>query len=210
MQSDDKSDPANRTSYHHGDLREALIGAVQQLIEEDGAENFSLADACRRAKVSTAAPYKHFKDRDEILEIIVMRAFDEMADHAVAEIEKHGPGTTESMVALGKSYVGFATTRPALFRLMFGQNPKINQAGDVQDEGRRCFGRVIEQVAIYCRSNNLEADALNIATRLWTFVHGMASLIIDEKYQNVVPNLDLDVMLAEATTDLLPTASKKM
>ncbi|MEO1206730.1 MAG: TetR/AcrR family transcriptional regulator [Pseudomonadota bacterium] len=209
MNTADKKPAVDRSSYHHGDLREALIGAVLQLIEEQGAENFSLADACRRAKVSTAAPYKHFKDRDEILEIIVMRAFNDMADHAVAEVEKHGPGTPESMVALGKNYIGYAVNRPALFRLMFGQNPKINQARNVQDEGRRCFGSVIEQVAIYCRANGLEANALSIATRLWTFVHGMASLIIDDKYQNVVPGLDLDAMLTEATIDLLPTRPGK-
>jgi AcrR family transcriptional regulator len=57
--------------YHHGDLRQALIDASHQLLVEKGAENFSLADACRVAGVSTAAPYKHFRDKLEILEAIV-------------------------------------------------------------------------------------------------------------------------------------------
>ena len=58
-----------KAKYHHGDLREALLAASYELVAQQGAENFLLADACRRAGVSTAAPYKHFRDRDEILEI---------------------------------------------------------------------------------------------------------------------------------------------
>lgn len=197
-----------RTPYHHGDLREALIAATRQLVEERGAESFSLADACRLAKVSTAAPYKHFRDRNEILEIVVMRAFEEMADDAVKAVEDAGVGTLQSMIALGQSYIGFALSHPALFRLMFGQHPKIKEEDSVQDEGRLCFGKVIEQVEIYCEKNGVEADARTVATRLWTFVHGVASLTIDEDYAAVVPDLDIEAMVAETTPMLLPSVAK--
>ncbi len=67
-------DPGSRRErYHHGDLRESLIGATEALVVEKGAEHFTLADACRRAGVTTAAPYKHFRDKQEILEIICQR-----------------------------------------------------------------------------------------------------------------------------------------
>jgi hypothetical protein len=61
-----------KKNYHHGHLKEQLLDAVRQLIEEQGPDSFSIAEACRRAGVSTAAPYKHFRDRDEILHGVVL------------------------------------------------------------------------------------------------------------------------------------------
>ncbi|HEX5998570.1 MAG TPA: helix-turn-helix domain-containing protein, partial [Hyphomicrobiaceae bacterium] len=65
-----------KASYHHGGLREALIAATRQLVMERGAENFTLADACRVAGVTTAAPYRHFRSKQEILEEITSRGFE--------------------------------------------------------------------------------------------------------------------------------------
>ena len=67
-----------RAHYHHGELREALIQATRELVEKRGAENFTLADACRVAGVTTAAPYRHFKGKQEILEEIASRGFEEL------------------------------------------------------------------------------------------------------------------------------------
>ncbi|MEM6374564.1 MAG: helix-turn-helix domain-containing protein, partial [Pseudomonadota bacterium] len=58
---------AKRTNYHHGDLRADLVEATRRLVEEKGPDRFSVSDACRAAGVSTAAPYRHFEDRDEML-----------------------------------------------------------------------------------------------------------------------------------------------
>ncbi|HEX5958629.1 MAG TPA: helix-turn-helix domain-containing protein, partial [Hyphomicrobiaceae bacterium] len=67
---------ARKASYHHGGLREALIAATRRLVMERGAENFTLADACRVAGVTTAAPYRHFRSKQEILEEITSRGFE--------------------------------------------------------------------------------------------------------------------------------------
>ena len=189
--------------YHHGDLKEALITASLELVRENGAEQFSLADACRRAGVSTAAPYKHFRDRDEVLEIIVSRGFQELSDRSMEAVRAHGVGTLEGIVAMGRSYVAFAVSEQALFRLMFGQRPRVKSAEAVMEDGHSCFGSVIEQVGIYCDRNTVQGDAKRIAVRLWTFVHGAASLLIDEDYAVVAPELDVDGMIAEVTPKLL-------
>ena len=68
----------SKKSFHHGDLREALIAATRELLIEHGPDGFTLADACRRAGVTTAAPYKHFRDKQEIIEEIVARGFDQL------------------------------------------------------------------------------------------------------------------------------------
>src|SRR6266850_1938507 len=73
-----------KARYHHGELREALIRATRQLVEQRGAENFTLADACRVAGVTTAAPYRHFRGKQEILEEIASRGFEELKSRSMA------------------------------------------------------------------------------------------------------------------------------
>jgi AcrR family transcriptional regulator len=176
-----------KAGYHHGDLREALIAAATRLVGEKGAENFTLADACRLAGVSTAAPYKHFRDRDEILEEITARGFDAFAERSMAAVEGHGVGTLEGITAMAQAYVKFAVEHQPVFRLMFGQNPALKSAEMVQAYGNRCLGRVIEQIGV----------------QVWTFVHGTASLLIDEDYASVAPDIDLEAMVAQAVPKLL-------
>jgi len=192
-----------KSKYHHGDLREALIQASYELVSERGAENFSLADACRLAGVSTAAPYKHFKDRDELLGLVVGRAFDRMSDDSMAAVEKAGVGTMAGITAMGHAYVRFAVENQRLFRLMFGQHPVLKQDETVVGDGMRCFSRVIEQVAVYCARNGVDGDPNAIAVRLWTFVHGAASLLIDEDYEIVVPGFDVEALIDQTTPMLL-------
>src|SRR5688572_20515193 len=164
-----KKDSAGKTSgkarYHHGELREALIGATRTLVEERGAENFTLADACRVAGVTTAAPYRHFRSKQEILEEIASRGFEAMTARAMAVIAEKGPGTLEAIVAMGQAYVAFAVSETAVFRLMFGQDPALKTAAHVAGTGHDCFANLIEQIALYCQKNRVRGDAQEIAIR---------------------------------------------
>jgi AcrR family transcriptional regulator len=197
------TDIPRKARYHHGDLREALIRATRQLLVERGAENFSLSDACRLAGVSTAAPYKHFRDKDEILQFIVMKGFDDLASGLLAASHLAGEGTLAGITAMGHAYLEFARSETAVFRLMFGHNAAIKQAEEVSACGRACFGNVIQQVSIYCARHGLAANAPSIALSLWTFVHGAASLDIDRDYDKVAPGLDVAAMMARVTPQLL-------
>jgi AcrR family transcriptional regulator len=198
------ADQARRKgAYHHGELRNALVRATRQLVEERGAENFTLADACRIAGVSTAAPYKHFRDKNEILQELIVQGFDQMAAERKAAVARYERGSVEGLIAMGQAYVAFATRETALFRLMFGQNPILKSAQHVQDHGRACFSGVIEDVATFCSVNNIKGDAGQIALDLWTFVHGASSLLIDEDYQKVAPHLDVNALIARAAPRLL-------
>lgn len=192
-----------KARYHHGDLKEALVQAAYTLVARDGADNFLLSDACKLAGVSTAAPYKHFRDRDEILEIVVSRAFDAFSEASMSAVAAKGEGTLEGMIAMGEAYVTFAVEQQHLFRLMFGQHPKLKQAAQDNGQGEKCFSGVIEQVAKYCAANDLPGDPRAIAIRLWTFVHGAASLLIDEDYAVVAPDLDVKRMIRETTPLML-------
>lgn len=201
---DGGSDKREKARYHHGDLREALVASSYVQIAQNGVANFSLADACRRAGVSTAAPYKHFRDRDEILECVVARAFDELAERSMAAVAAAGGAEKiEGIIAMGEAYVTFALEEEHLFRLMFGQHPRLKETPQVVEDGTKCFSGVIEQVARYSQANGLAGDPKAIAVRLWTFVHGAASLLIDEDYATVAPELDVLAMIRDTTPLML-------
>jgi AcrR family transcriptional regulator len=189
--------------YHHGELREALIAATRRLVEERGAENFTLADACRVAGVSTAAPYRHFRGKQEILEEIAARGFDDLRKRAMVVVAEKGEGTLEAIVAMGRTYVAFAVEETAVFRLMFGQQPSLKSAEHVLGTGHECFAHLINQIELYCKRNRVRGNAQEIALKLWTFVHGAASLLIDRDYESVAPGIDVDQLIASATPGLL-------
>ncbi|MEO9873466.1 MAG: TetR/AcrR family transcriptional regulator [Anderseniella sp.] len=200
---DDGAAVQAKSRYHHGDLKEAMVLASYDLVRRDGAENFKLSDACHLAGVSTAAPYKHFRDRNEVLELVMARGFDEMTRRSISAVEEGGVATLAGMIAMGHAYVRFAVEEQRLFRLMFGQHPVLKQASGVEEDGMKCFANVIEQVALYCERHNVPGDPKTIAVRLWTFVHGAASLLIDEDYAKVAPELDVEALIADTTPSLL-------
>ena len=198
-----------KQKFHHGDLKQALIDAARLLLAERGADGFSLSDACRLAGVSTAAPYKHFRDKDEILGEVVKQGFDALRGSIDEAIEKAGPGTLEAMIAMGLAYLAFARAQSATFRLMFGQSSSVKLVPGVAACGGECFAGVIGHVETYCKKHRMSVNAKELALDLWTFVHGAASLDIDSDYAKVAPGLDVDALLARATPRLLATAPAK-
>jgi AcrR family transcriptional regulator len=185
-----------KTRYHHGGLREALISAALQLVIERGAENFSLADACRVAGVSTAAPYRHFRDREELMAEVAARGFEALSENNMRAAEAHEEGSVEAIVAIGQAYLKFAVNQQSLFRLMFGQDPSLADIETVAEKGRVCFGKLIAQITRYCEINEIQGDANAIALKMWTFVHGASSLLIDGKYDLMAPGTDINEMIA--------------
>jgi hypothetical protein len=86
---------------------------------------------------------------------------------------------------------------------MFGQEPSLKKAEHVQGAAHACFSKLIDQVALYCKRNKVRGDTHQIALRLWTFVHGAASLLIDQDCDAIAPNIDLNQLIAGATPGLL-------
>jgi AcrR family transcriptional regulator len=191
--------------YHHGDLRESLIEATRELVLSKGAEHFTLADACRFAGVTTAAPYKHFRDKQEILEIVCERGFERLQEATAQAVEKAGPGTLEAIQLMGRAYLSCAVSEPNMFRLMFGQNSDLKSAGAVEEAGTGCLAYVIEQVALFIEKQGRAEDPRLVALKLWTFVHGAACLVIDKDYDKVAPGLDVEALINSASRDFLGT-----
>ena len=192
-----------KSSYHHGELRQALIDAARLLINERMGNDFSLSDACRRAGVSTAAPYRHFADKTEIINEVVGQGFIDMTTRFRAAADAFAPGTRDRIIAVGQVYLTFAIAEPALFRMMFSQKPV--PAGDdiVTARGKACFAYVMQEVVDYCAFQGVQGNAQMIALQLWTLVHGAASLTIDGDYAKVAPQIDTSEMIASGAERLL-------
>lgn len=192
-----------KTTYHHGELRQALITAARHLINEGHGTDFSLSDACRRAGVSTAAPYRHFSDKTEILNEVAAQGFADMGNRLREMAAAFPAGAPDRLRAVGQVYVTFGVTEPALFRLMFGQRPAQSGEDIVTAAGKACFAYVLQEVIDYCTIHGVRGDAQMIAAQLWTMVHGVTSLTIDGDYAKVIPHLDLQEMMASVSERLL-------
>ncbi len=199
-----------KAGYHHGDLKGALISAATQLVKEQGAENFSLADACRLAGVSTAAPYRHFRDREELMAEVTARGFEALSQNNMQAVAAYEDGTVEAIVAMGQAYLEFAVTQQSLFRLMFGQDPALAGIETVADKGRDCFGKLISQITKYCEINDIDGDPNAIALKMWTFVHGASALMIDGKYDLMAPGTDIKAMIADTVPLILAQPAADM
>jgi len=196
---------ATKKAYHHGDLRRQLVRAAYRLVKRDGHAHFRVAEACKLAGVSTAAPYKHFEDREAILEAVATEGFGRLRDGMLSRLDGVAPGSRAAITAIGHGYVGFALTEPHVFRLMFGGDP----SGTVHDpdhpddaEQRSPFEVLTRHVGLFLE---LDADAPGTqrsALALWTFVHGLAALQIEEKLG--VTTATVEGMVEMAAERLLP------
>ncbi|WP_055082310.1 TetR/AcrR family transcriptional regulator [Jannaschia donghaensis] len=171
-----------KKNYHHGDLRGQLLEAVRALIEESGLDGFSIAEACRRAGVSTAAPYKHFTDRHDIIRGVVLLAMERLRLAMRAAADAHAPDAPARVAAIGQAYVDFARAEPGMFGAMFGlaethggDDAEMTACGDAT------FGIVVEVVADRLNRSVDDADAKARAYALWCFVHGHSFLVLDAK-----------------------------
>lgn len=163
-------------SYHHGDLRAALIVAAIEMLES--GEPFSMRAVARRAGVSQTAPYRHFADRAALENAVAVAGFDDLAGElsAVLRAAPESAPTQQVLGELGLSYVLFALRRPAEFRIMFG-----NEC-DEDDAERVVASRKLREVVAGAIAQFFpKADASNLAIALWSMAHGLAFLHLDGK-----------------------------
>jgi hypothetical protein len=113
------------------------------------------------------------------------------------------PGSVEAFAAMGTAYLRFAEAEPGVFRLMFALTRSLKDSGPVIEAGRATFGVPLGQVAIRLRRPPTDAEVIRRSFMLWTFVHGLAFLLIDEKAQAMQVSVDVPGMVAEAARRLL-------
>jgi AcrR family transcriptional regulator len=164
--------------YHHGNLREALMRAALDLIAEKGPAGFTFAEAARSAGVSPAAPYRHFRDRDELLASVALQGFGQFEAALTRAWDGGRPDPFTAFERLGRAYLAFARAEPAYYSAMFeagiplDTNPELRQAGD------RAFAvlRTAAEALIAILPSANRPPALMMALHVWALAHGIASL----------------------------------
>src|ERR1700709_250109 len=166
--------------YHHGNLKEALLQAALGLIAEKGAAGFTFADAARMAGVSPAAPYRHFRDRDELLSSIAQRGFEMFESTLNAAWDDGRPDTVTAFERVGKAYLKFAREEPAFYSAMFESGLPVDLNPALQAAGERAFGIIraaAERLAALAPPGMTRPPALMMALHIWSMAHGGASLV---------------------------------
>ena len=172
-------DRDSRRSYHHGNLREALLAAAVALIGEKGPGGFTFAEAARAAGVSPAAPYRHFRDRDALLADVAARGFTQFT----AALEAAwADGTPEPLAALdrvGRAFLAFARTEPAYYAAMFEAQlpPDLNRELTLAaDQAFAVLRRAAEALCARLPGAR-RPPALMVALHLWAMAQGVAALV---------------------------------
>lgn len=193
-----------KRSYHHGDLRRALLDAAIQILHEDGAHVLTLREVARRVGVTQAAPYHHFADKEALLAALAeegfVKLYEAMASARDAAEDKPAPRLRE----MGKGYVAFATQHPAHFRIMFVRLVDIPRFPSLHLAADRAFttlldGIVAAQKACVVRRGNPN----ELALLAWSTMHGLSMLWIERAAQGPAgPDVSIEA-LAQSAADML-------
>jgi AcrR family transcriptional regulator len=164
--------------YHHGNLKEALIRAALDLIREKGPAGFTFAEAARSAGVSPAAPYRHFRDRDELLADVARRGFEQFEAALVKAWDEGRPDAIAAFDRLGRAYLDFAKREPAFYSAMFEAGVPLESSPELRAAGDRAFAvlRNASEILVAKIPAGERPPALMVALHIWSMTHGIASL----------------------------------
>ncbi len=173
------TDLQKRFKYHHGNLRESLIDAALDILKTEGVAGLSLRHLAKVTGVTPAAPYSHFRDKDDLLATIAESGFQKLALQMVEDAT--GVHTTQARVEkLITSYIRFAENNTPLFRLMFGAEVSdMKKYPTLAMTAGKSYALISS--ALSARTPSDMVDTRFLTVTIWSLCHGLASLVIDER-----------------------------
>jgi len=172
--------PAEKSEchYHHGDLRNALLQAAEQVLGDKGVAGLSLREVAKVAGVSHAAPYRHFRDKAALLRALARTGFERLASaiDTAADSKPHNP--EQKLIEAGVAYVRLAVENPEITRLMYGgvvepQDDRLYKSASTAAY-ESLLGIIKEGVE---RGAFRQRAPQELALVAWTSMHGMATLV---------------------------------
>jgi AcrR family transcriptional regulator len=171
---------AARQTYHHGELRTALLAAAESELAENGVEGFTLRGCARRAGVSHAAPAHHFPDVRALLTEMATIGFERLSESMTVHARNTPLGSADHIRAIGKGYVAFALENPYLFRLIFRTGLLDVEDPRYKAAGAAAFSIPVRAIGALGASDDPMADP-ELASRviaIWSIVHGFSELVL--------------------------------
>lgn len=168
---------AERRGYHHGNLREALVAAALALIEERGPQGFTFAEAARAAGVSPAAPYRHFRSREELVAEVARRGFLLFAERLEAAQARHG-SPIPAFEAVGRAYLDFARSHPGHYIAMFESGGTATPGPELRAAADRAMGvmtRAAERLFAHLPPSRRPPPGM-VSHHIWALAHGVVEL----------------------------------
>ena len=165
----------SESSYHHGALRSALIGAGMAALEGAGGTDLSLRELARTVGVSPAAVYRHFPNKDALLASLAQQGLS-MLGGAQRQAYDEAGGGMSGFVETGRAYVRFARAHPALFRLVFAHGDPVQTNADKSDPASQLLH---DSTVRLTHGDRPAADRL--ALQAWSLAHGIAMLMLDKR-----------------------------
>ncbi len=171
-----------RHSYHHGNLREALLQGALRVIAELGPAAFTLREVARRAGVSHNAPYRHFRDKDALLAAVAAQGFRELT-RAMRNAGERKSNTLDRLKQSGLAYVAFAVRRPEHFTVMFDAPVIACKDPEYLQASQEAFNTLVNYIR-NCQDEGLlpAGNTLERTLYAWSLVHGIAKLAVAGRF----------------------------
>jgi AcrR family transcriptional regulator len=167
-----------------------------------GVEGLSLREVSRRAGVSHAAAYNHFRDKGTLMQALVDEAFDRLAAD-MRRTQAHASDSFDALRRLGVAYVRFAYKNPAEFKVMF--RPELRDAGASGQPPSGAAYQLLVDAVLACQRNGTIAPGPPepIIATCWSLVHGLSSLLVDGPDTGLATSLSAAESLARSCIDVL-------
>jgi len=199
-----------KRSYHHGDLRRALLDEALRLIEKEGPRALTLREVARRAGVSQAAPYHHFADKEAMLAAVAEEGFVELLAAQVEARDAAGDEPIARLQGLGRGYIRFAVQHPAHYRVMFVGAVEIPKHAALHEAAHRTFEALMDVVVEGQKAGVLRSgNPSELAVIVWSMMHGLAMLWTDCRLEGLAgPFGGIEALAASAGDALVRGLSR--
>ncbi|WP_051275451.1 TetR/AcrR family transcriptional regulator [Aestuariibacter salexigens] len=171
---------SEKSTYHHGNLRQALIDGAVCWLRTNGAERLSLRGLARQLGVSQAAPYRHFEDKVSLLSAVASDGFEKLASNMAQKMSAYHDDPVEALRQAGRAYIEFACAHPETYRLMYSMKRHEFNLQELQTCDTEAYKLLEKTVDAGLQSGHFKAlDRDAIVTATWSMAHGFAQLVID-------------------------------
>ncbi len=167
-----------KRGYHHGNLRQALVDAALELIEQKGPTGFTLSEAAKQAGVTPAAVYRHFEGRDDLIAEAAKQGYEIFADLMEYAYDSGQPSDLASFEATGRAYLAFARRHPGHYVAMFESGISVNRTPELAAVAGRASA-VLEKSADRL-SEHIDPERRPppqmVSAHIWAMSHGVVEL----------------------------------
>lgn len=177
-------------SYHHGDLKAALLAQAEVILEQNGIQALTLRATARAAGVSHAAPTNHFGDLTGLLSELAAIGFNRFTAALAVAMDAAGDKPRQRAKAMGRAYVAFARGHPGLFALMF-RSERLDIARPSLQDAISASQRILREasLAVAPAKSLSQLQTAAQATARWSLVHGFATLLLDGRLAALIRSL---------------------